>query len=165
MPRWLLASHNEKKAYCNHQGESNSYSLTAASSMEERSSRVVGGSSGYFQAVGVALPPTVREANRGLVHRSNQHPIRSPRRHAQAALPALRGAERLRRVDPLGDFNHRCVEERAGVLTHFVFAATCRTVASLCADCTKGQYPLGQFRRTPKVCCFGQAGWLINFTG
>jgi hypothetical protein len=39
-------------------------------------------------------------ANCGLMHRSNQHPIRSPRRRARAALPALRGAERLRRVDP-----------------------------------------------------------------
>ena len=34
------------------------------------------------------------------MHRSNRHVIRSARRRARTALPTLRGAERLRRVDP-----------------------------------------------------------------
>ena len=47
-----------------------------------------------------ALPRTAAACHCGLMHRSNQHPIRSPRRCARAALPALRGAECLRRADP-----------------------------------------------------------------
>src|SRR6266851_5642073 len=36
----------------------------------------------------------------GLLHGSIQHPIRSPPRRTRAALPALRGAQHLRRIDP-----------------------------------------------------------------
>src|SRR5882724_12119620 len=40
----------------------------------------------------------LKGANFGLLHRSNQ--IRSPPRRTRAALPALRGAQHLRRIDP-----------------------------------------------------------------
>src|SRR6267378_7411781 len=40
----------------------------------------------------------LKGANFGLLHRSNQ--IRSPPRCTRAALPALRGAQHLRRIDP-----------------------------------------------------------------
>jgi hypothetical protein len=46
-----------------------------------------------------ALPRTAVACHCGLMHRSNQHPIRSPRRCASSVV-ALRWAERLRRVDP-----------------------------------------------------------------
>ena len=50
-----------------------------------------------------SLPRHVRLVpmhNSGLLHRSNQHRIRSPPRRTRAALPALRGAQHLRRIDP-----------------------------------------------------------------
>jgi hypothetical protein len=62
----------------------------------------IGRPSAYPSIAGILLhcrEPAVR-AGSGLMHRANHNPIRSPRRRVRAALPALRGAARLRRLDP-----------------------------------------------------------------